>query len=96
MTNRKDAQHQVAPDPEQDVVIEHPITVTIIVITILRGPLRDLKGVGQLERLVLLSLKLSVLHQVNGTFILVFGTRMLETFLPERMFLLPEFLLLLP
>ena len=25
MTNRKDAQHQVAPDPEQDVVIEHPI-----------------------------------------------------------------------
>ena len=94
MTNRKDAQHQVSPDPEQDVVIEHPITVTIIVITILRGPLRDLKEVGQLERLVLLSLKLSVLHQVNGTFILV--TRMLETFLPERMFLLPEFLLLLP
>jgi hypothetical protein len=95
MTNRKDVQHQVAPDPEQDVVMEHPITVTIIVITILQGPLRDLKEVGQLEQLVLF-LKLSVRHQVNGTFILVFGTRMLETFLPERMFLLPEFPLLLP
>ena len=81
--------------PEQDVVIEHPITVTIIVITILQGPLRDLKEVGQLEQLVLF-LKLSVRHQVNGTFILVFGTRMLETFLPERMFLLPGFPLLLP
>lgn len=96
MANTKDVQDQVAPDLEQDGVIDHPITVTIIVITILRGPLRDLKEVGQLERLVLLSLKLSVLHQVNGIFILVFGTRMAETFLLERMFLLPEFLLLLP
>ena len=50
MTNKKDVQHQVAPDLEQDVVIEHPIIVTIIVIIILQGPLRDLKEVGQLEQ----------------------------------------------
>ena len=89
MTNKKDVQHQVAPDLEQDVVIEHPIIVTIIVITILQGSLRDLKEVGQLEQLVLF-LKFTVHHQVNGTFILVFGTHMLETSLPEHMFLLPE------
>ena len=78
MTNKKDVQHQIAPDLEQDVVIEHPIIVTIIVIIILQGPLRDLKEVGQLEQLVLF-LKFTVHHQVNGTFILVFGTHMLET-----------------
>ena len=50
MTNEKDVQHQIAPDLEQDVVIEHPIIVTIIVIIILQGPLRDLKEVGQLEQ----------------------------------------------
>ena len=78
MTNEKDVQHQIAPDLEQDVVIEHPIIVTIIVIIILQGPLRDLKDVGQLEQLVLF-LKFAVRRQVNGTFILVFGTHMLET-----------------
>ena len=78
MTKEKDVQHQIAPDLEQDVVIEHPIIVTIIVIIILQGPLRDLKDVGQLEQLVLF-LKFAVRRQVNGTFILVFGTHMLET-----------------
>ena len=73
MTNEKDVQHQIAPDLEQDVVIKHPIIVAIIVIIILQGPLRDLKDVGQLEQLVLL-LKFAVRRQVNGTFILVFGT----------------------
>ena len=62
MTNKKDVQHQIAPDLEQDVVIEHPIIVVII----LQGPLRDLKEVGQLEQLVLF-LKFTVHHQVNGT-----------------------------
>ena len=94
MTNEKDVQYQIAPDLEQDVVIEHPIIVTIIVIIILQGPLRDLKEVGQLEQLVLF-LKFTVHHQVNGTFILVFGTHMLETSLPEHLFLLPELPLLL-
>ena len=81
MINEKDVQYQIAPDLEQDVVIEYPIIVTIIVVIIHQGPLRDLKAVGRLEQL-LLFLKFAVRRQVNGTFILVFGTHMLET-LPD-------------
>ena len=72
MTNKKDVQHQIAPGLEQDVVIEPPIIVTIIVIIILQGPLRDLKEVGQLEQLVLF-LKFTVQHEVNGTFFANWG-----------------------
>ena len=95
MRDKTHVAHQFVPDLEQEAIIEDLVIVTIIVITLLLGPLQDLHEVDLLEPLVL-HLMLIIHHLVNGRSILVFGIHMLGQFLSVLMYPLPELLRLLP